>query len=130
MTRSPWLQKRGAAAIRTPLLIFAGLLLVVLVLKYGSPLIKYYQVRQVLTKIAQDSAHLSENDFELELRRRLASVRPPFPPEDVAITRVGDHLILDVLYKVEINLLPGYYTHVLTFNPHVEEKVPAGSYKE
>jgi len=110
----------GKSTVETFLLITLVIAVVYFSIKYAPPFITYYQVTQAFFNVGSQSAHLDDGQFKDELRRRLKSISPPFYIDDVAMTRVGNTLILDVLYHERVYHPFVDKPHILAFNPHIE----------
>ena len=116
-------QESGKSPLGTYLLVLSIAVLFALGTYFVPPYLQYYRLKQAFEKAAVDSSHLADNELRNELSRALLYLDPPFDINDVAITRVGDVLIIDVLYKVKVDL-PRMKPIVLRFNPHIERSQP------
>lgn len=115
----------GKANLLAPLSILGVIVLGYAAVKFAPPLVTNYQVKQAFTSIAQESARMTDDELRAEIRRRLASIHPPFNVDrDLALTKVGNVMIMDVRYKTVIHH-PFYGKQTLHFNPHVEVPITA-----
>lgn len=117
--------KSGAAVIWTPILVLAGIFALYIIVKYAPPYITYYQVQQAFITVAHDFGRRSDEEMRSELNHRLQSIRPPFDLSQVALTKVGNTVIIDAQYKVIVRHPILVDRHVLKFNPHAEVSVGA-----
>jgi hypothetical protein len=116
-------QEFGKSPLGTYLIIFGLTVLLYLGMQFVPPYLQYYRLQQAFDKVSKDSSHMAEYELRGEINRALEYLDPPFELSDVAITRVGDMLIIDVYYKITVHLI-GLEPIALHFNPHVERHVP------
>lgn len=118
------LQKNsGRAVIWTPITILGILAAVYFIAVFSPPIIRAYKFKQAFELVLSQAAGRSDQRLMEEIRNRLAyETEIPFKWEDVAITRVGNTVIIDVYYETEVPI-PFREPYVMKLNPHVEREI-------
>ena len=114
-----WKSHKGSSPIWTVVGVLVAVCVVYITYQYLPPYLKYYQIRQAFLVISKDSGRMNADEFERQLDIRLRKIDVPFDIREIAITRVGTTVIMDVVYRVDVVHL-GNKIHTLRFNPHTE----------
>ena len=110
----------GKAKVPPVFFILVGMIVGYFALKYLPHYITNYQVRQAFFNVAKKSFHQDEFSLREDLNRQLGSINPPFSVQNVEISREDNHLVIEIIYYVEIWHPYVDKVHRLYFHPRAE----------
>ncbi len=110
-------EREGKISLGTLIFLLIVVATVYVGIKMASPLIRYYQVRNLFGIEATRANRITDQEILSDITRKLKEIKAPVDLNEVLIRREGNTIQISVTYEESVSFIGGRYEKTFTFSP-------------